>query len=83
MHLWHGRDDLRAGMRAAAFLAAIKRGALFIFQANTGECSPSTSVWGFLPSFHVGEQQLFSLAWHITIYDVHFVMKIVAYLKLS
>ena len=51
MHLWHGMDDLRAGMRAAAFLAAIKRGALFIFQANTGECSSFTLVGIFCHLF--------------------------------
>ena len=39
MHLWRNMDDLGSAMRAAAFLAAIKRGALFIFHANTGKFS--------------------------------------------
>ncbi len=35
-HLWHGRDDVRAALRTAAFLAAVKRGAQFVFHANPG-----------------------------------------------
>ena len=50
LHLWRNMDDLKSGMRAAAFLAAIKRGALFIFQANTGKYT-SAIVPRIIPFF--------------------------------
>ena len=37
MHLWDNMDDVKSALRSAAFLAAIKRGAHFIFQANPGK----------------------------------------------
>jgi len=37
MHFWRERDDVRSALRSAGFLAAVKRGAHFIFQANPGQ----------------------------------------------
>lgn len=60
------KDDFSSAMKAAAFLAAIKRGARFIFHANPGKRSPfaiiqvttsKISRWHFVTDHQLADDQ--------------------------